>query len=119
MKNEISRKCTYLHSVKPGFDTSYTFYGGDSHSMERADGHQACSDGEVSFMRSTGEKKVNNQVLSNGQLGNHEKQPNSFFHTFIFYPDELGNWKVTRWKDYDSWCRLYVSIRMGESWIGR
>lgn len=40
--------CSYLHRVKPGVDASNTFHSGDSSPVQRADGHQARSDGEVS-----------------------------------------------------------------------
>lgn len=48
-RSETMRTCSHLHGVKPGFDASNTFHGGDSSSIQRADGHQACSDGEVSL----------------------------------------------------------------------
>lgn len=41
--------CSYLYGVKLGFDASNTFYSGDSSSIQRANGHQACSDGEVAL----------------------------------------------------------------------
>lgn len=42
--------CSYLHGVKPGFDASNTFHSGDSAApLQRADGHQAGSDREVSL----------------------------------------------------------------------
>lgn len=40
---------SYLHGMNPGFDASYSFYCGDSSSIQRADGHQACGDREVSL----------------------------------------------------------------------
>lgn len=47
LRSEKMRMCSYLYRVKPGFDASNTFHGGDSSSIQRADGHQACSDREV------------------------------------------------------------------------
>lgn len=41
--------CSYLHGVQLGSDASHTFHSGDSSSIQRADGHQARGDGEVSL----------------------------------------------------------------------
>lgn len=48
-RSESVNMCSYLHRVNPGFDASHTFHSGDSSSIERADGHQACGDGEMSL----------------------------------------------------------------------
>lgn len=69
-RSENVNVCSYLHRVKLGFDASHTFHSGDSSSIERADGHQACSDREVSL----NEKYKEIQVLHPGELGDLEGQ---------------------------------------------
>ena len=49
LRSEKIGMCSYLHGVKPGFDASNTFHSGDGSPIQRADGHQAGGDREVSL----------------------------------------------------------------------